>query len=110
MKLKLLFALSALTLSLTAFGSLRIHTTIPTGKKNQIIAGQLRVKLKPSALTSGATLRSLPFGSKLLNRVGPLGWTLWSIPTNVDPRAAAAAARKDANVVYAEAVNRTYAL
>src|SRR4051812_42397733 len=82
-----------------AAGMPQIKASIPTGKLNEIIPGQLLVKIKPGATSK--SIQHLPVGAQMLNKVGPLGWTLWSIPTSVDPRKAAAALKSDSSVLFA---------
>lgn len=108
MKLRWVFALCALALSLVApaYGRPKIKIAVPTGPKNAIVPGQLLIKLKARKGVSNISSASLPSGSKLVGTVGPLGWTLWSIPSNLDPRKVAINAMRDSSVGLAEPVNK----
>ncbi|HTQ10163.1 MAG TPA: S8 family serine peptidase, partial [Fimbriimonadaceae bacterium] len=113
MNLKSLCAFGALAVIGLSFGQNWRRPTLagPTGKKNGIVAGELLVKLRPTpGRTVPVSLAGLPSGSYLHNSLAHLGWTLWMIPNNVDPRKAAMSVRSDPRVASAEPVNKVYAL
>jgi serine protease len=85
---------------------------------NEIYPGRLMIKLngvdtrngKPAQATQSQLL-DITFrvpNAQFLHGSTHGGWTQWQIPTNVDPRAAAAALKGDPNVIYAEPLNRVY--
>src|ERR1043166_8577138 len=102
MKLKLIFALCALSMSLVSFGRDKFHVPVPSGPKNEIIAGELLIKLKPvkGNPRPAPNVKRLPAGSSFRSYVGPTGWTLWFIPKEMDPRVAASMAKADPAVAY----------
>jgi hypothetical protein len=116
LKLRCLFALCAFAFALSAFGSWmpKLHVTLTKSHKSEILQGRLLIKLRAkkggAGLNSIGSVTSLPRGSAYLTSIGTGGWTLWSIPTNIDPRKAAAAAIHDSAVAFAQPVNRVSAL
>ncbi|MFI5386665.1 MAG: hypothetical protein ACHQ50_11155, partial [Fimbriimonadales bacterium] len=108
-------AIPFLTLGQTSVQSFKqaVRLTVPQGPKNEILAGQVRIKLKPvkgGPAPIPVSVKGLPAGSTFLSSLNHMGWTLWSIPKNSDPRKVALAVRSDRAVAYAEPVNRVYLL
>ncbi|AIE85922.1 peptidase S8 and S53 subtilisin kexin sedolisin [Fimbriimonas ginsengisoli Gsoil 348] len=83
---------------------------------DEIVPGQVLVKysqakaasIEKAAATSRLS-RSMA-GETFVRRIGPSGWTLWKIQSDLDPREVAAELRKRPEVVTAEPVNRVYPL
>jgi len=115
MNLRSVFVLCALALSIFCFGQHWRRPTLasPTGHKNGIVGGQILIKLKSTNGKPGpvpVSLSGLPYGSYYHNSLSHLGWTLWIIPSNVDPRKVAMSVRSDPRVAYAEPVYKVYLL
>ncbi len=85
---------------------------------DEVYAGQVLVKTFPSVaakLVAESTQAMAPGqefvpGGKLINRIGPSGWTLWEIPSMVTPAYMAKQMMKKPGVLAAQPVNRIYPL
>lgn len=108
MKLRFLSLTLAVATAAVSCAFFKNRPSVPVGAKNEIVRGQLRVKLRQGQ--SQARLTGLPRGSHFMNWVGPGGWSVWLIPKSVDPRQAAREAMQDPMVVCAEPVNKVYTL
>jgi subtilisin family serine protease len=94
--------------------------SIPSGKFNGIYPDQLAVKVNGAARPEGvrAELRADQTqrisdklgGATYLGGMHHGGWTRWKLPEGIDPREAARALSDDPDVIFAEPVNRVYAL
>ncbi|HVL38341.1 MAG TPA: S8 family serine peptidase [Fimbriimonadaceae bacterium] len=88
------------------------------GKKSGIMPGQLLVKYRPSyaaSLAQSVTAQKFEaqtklFGGQFRSRIAHTGWTLWTIPSKVDPRVAAKMLKGDPNIAYAQPVHRVFPL
>ncbi|MBS1709718.1 MAG: S8 family serine peptidase [Armatimonadetes bacterium] len=108
MKLRFHLLVMAAALSAVVGASVRSRLGIPSGPKNEIVKGQLRIKYRQDvAMTS---IVGLPKGAQFKNWIGTGGWSAWTIPASADPRQAAKAAMRNPGVAYAEPVNKVYAL
>jgi len=97
-----------------------IKPKIPTGPMNEIVAGQIRVKLRPADLATLDGLRQVSAPTSLERSIVPGGrferriegseWTIWSVPAVMDPKKLAAEVKKNKRVLHAEPVNKIYPL
>ncbi len=90
--------------------------------KGDVTPGYVLVKTKPSRAvqlqavgrrtmaTSRQVFRTFAAPTSYVSRIARTGWTAWRIPTNVDPKVAAAQIAKDPQVLYAQPMHRLYPL
>jgi serine protease len=89
---------------------------IPSGKKNEIKPGLILIKttLGDAQILSqnvfGRSAAGLVPHGQFVNRIGPTGWTLWSVPHETDVRRLAASLAQDRRIASAQPVNRIYPL
>lgn len=117
---------SSAIVTLDARARSRFATSIPTGRMNEIMPGQIMVKMRPSmaqklvAHQQGTLSErmdiSVPDEASIVpngflqSRIGNTGWTLWRVPASTDVKALAAQLKGQPGVLTAEPVNRIYPL
>jgi subtilisin family serine protease len=113
--------IAALALLPLAHGqTLLAKPKMKTGPMNEIVSGQIRVKLRPADIATLEGIRpgrvATSFEKQLVpngqfqNRIGESEWTIWTIPMVSDPVTLAAQVKANKRVLHAEPVNKIYAL
>jgi len=99
-----------------------VQTALPAHRMNEVVPGYVLVKTRPSVAASlskqylagrqptAPPFRNVPFPITYTSRVFNTGWTMWKIPTAVNPNDAAATLARDSRVLYAQPVHRVYPL